>query len=266
MAGQSRIISLERPPVVEVALAIQFAPNTFDHLEIARFTELAAGAGFANVQPQPQLARVFETFSPEPIRIDIQMNPAPRYWLIEASGERLLQIQHDRFGVNWRRMPGGGEYPRYAKLRDLWSEQLAALETLHGSRLDGDLCEVTYVNHMETDGRDVAQITSLFSARRRRQFLPPMERGQVAASWIIPDTIGDPTGRLHLTVGSAVRAQDLVPITVLTLIARGKSLGPGLDGILGFADIGREWVVRAFRELTTPALHRVWGLREEKEA
>jgi hypothetical protein len=44
-----------------------------------------------------------------------------------------------------------------------------------------------------------------------------------------------------------------------TLTARGQPLGTGLAGVLEFLDLGREWIVTGFDELTTPEMHRLWG-------
>jgi hypothetical protein len=69
----------------------------------------------------------------------------------------------------------------------------------------------------------------------------------------------EPVGRLHIAAEPAFRRSDSSPIVVLTLTARGRPLGVGLDGVLAFLDLGHEWIVRAFDSVTTSKMHRIWG-------
>jgi hypothetical protein len=55
---------------------------------------------------------------------------------------------------------------------------------------------------------------------------------------------------------SVVRLKDNAPMFVFDLTARGQ-IGDGTD----FFDLGREWIVRSFKNLTTPEMHQVWGIR-----
>jgi hypothetical protein len=46
------------------------------------------------------------------------------------------------------------------------------------------------------------------------------------------------------------------------MIARGKPLSPDVDGALRFLNIGHEWIVRGFTELTTPEMHSKWDRKQ----
>jgi hypothetical protein len=48
------------------------------------------------------------------------------------------------------------------------------------------------------------------------------------------------------------------PMFVLTLTARGRPIGEGIEGALAMLDIGREWIVRGFASVTTRTMHDVW--------
>jgi len=97
-----------------------------------------------------------------------------------------------------------------------------------------------------------------------------METASINISWQAQDVafrarfpISDPVngffGRLHtVTVQPAKRISDGQPMFLFELTARGL-IGEGSD----FFDIGRKWIVRSFAELTTPAMHEVWGRRKE---
>jgi uncharacterized protein (TIGR04255 family) len=50
-----------------------------------------------------------------------------------------------------------------------------------------------------------------------------------------------------------------------TLTARGAPQGGSDEQILAWFDMAHEWVVRAFRELTTPRMHELWGGRDGRD-
>jgi len=47
----------------------------------------------------------------------------------------------------------------------------------------------------------------------------------------------------------------------LRLTARGAPDTPDLDGVLAWMDVGREWIVRGFADITSPSAHALWQLR-----
>jgi hypothetical protein len=76
------------------------------------------------------------------------------------------------------------------------------------------------------------------------------------AGFPILDNSGAFVGRLHATVQSVMRLTDGAHMFVFDLTARGQ-VGEGT----AFFDLGREWIVRSFKELTTPEMHEIWGMR-----
>lgn len=45
------------------------------------------------------------------------------------------------------------------------------------------------------------------------------------------------------------------------LTARGMPSSPDVEGVLEFADYGRDLIVRTFRDITTDEMHKEWQLR-----
>ena len=41
-------------------------------------------------------------------------------------------------------------------------------------------------------------------------------------------------------------------------------MGPGVEGVLAFCDVGRNWIVAGFEDLTTDLMHSRWGITEER--
>jgi hypothetical protein len=127
-------------------------------------------------------------------------------------------------------------------------------------------CEVTYVNHIisgagwERHG-ELGEILTVWTTRYSDTFLSEPGDIGLRVRYIIPDADGSPLGRLLVGVDPAFRTEDDRPIYVLILTARGRPTSDGIEGAIGFLDVGREWIVRAFTSLTSPRMHEVWGRR-----
>lgn len=104
---------------------------------------------------------------------------------------------------------------------------------------------------------------TIWAARYSDTFLSEPEDIGLGFRYIIPGADGNPLGRLSVSVEPAYRAEDDRPIYVLVLTARGGSIGEGIEGALGFLDIGREWIVRGFTSATSPRMHEIWGRRND---
>jgi hypothetical protein len=53
---------------------------------------------------------------------------------------------------------------------------------------------------------------------------------------------------------------------IMTLTARGFPIRVAetsdIEAAFAFFDLGREWIVKGFKDLTTPAMHKVWGIKD----
>jgi uncharacterized protein (TIGR04255 family) len=191
--------------------------------------------------------------------------PMPRFLLISEDDTELVQVQHDLFALNWRRVEGAG-YPEYDQLRADFVRQLDAFQGLLMEKDKGKLrpnwCEVTYVNHIDAahSGRklQLGEILTLVQDPTHDGALPPQEDVQVGARYLL-DEDERPIGRLLVNAAPAVRTADQVPIWVLNLTTRLRVDDQSLDGALGRLDVGHEWADRAFVALTTPRMHEIWG-------
>lgn len=189
--------------------------------------------------------------------------------MLTETGEELVQVQQDRLVTNWRKnaVPGAA-YPRYESRKPDFIEKLNTLKEFASDSGLGDLsfdqCEVTYVNHIYPcevweEHKDLARV---FRGWSSDYTLRDAEAISVKARHRIDDEAGAFLGRLHIDLDSAyTRAREkkeYTPIFALKLIARGKPTADGIDGVVGFLDIGHEAIVNGFTSITTPEMHRVW--------
>lgn len=268
------LVRFKRPPVAEVALTAQFGEPVIDLAAVGQFAEQVQKQ-FPN-QSQRQAAAPIdpETFdlsptAPPPFRIQFaQEVQLPRLWFESSSSDRLIQLQSDRLAVNWRLLDGDPtEYPHYAELRKVFEAQLKRLRTIvrkSGRDLDVTACEVLYVNPIEPVGKaepgmhpDLASVVNRVSRSPTKAFLGRPEDSQYQARWRIPGPDGQSVGRLYLSAEPAVSdSQD--SIYLVQLVGRTIPTGAQTKAVMEALDLGHEWVVRGFADVTTKAMHKIW--------
>ncbi len=268
------------PPVVEVALSVQFDPLT--ELRTPQIGLLWADyrkRAFSKTEEHPPLDPVIERFGvPTPPRAQFQLlstPPVSRVWFVNAPGTELVQVQQDRFIHNWRKVGDADTYPRYEHVRETFEAELKRFAEFVRSEGVGELrpnqCEVTYVNHVVPGDAwkqhgELGAVVTVFSPRFSDTFLKDPEDARIRLRFVIPDSGGEPCGRLHIAVEPAYPIGGDQPIFVMNLTARGRPDGEGLDGALRFMDRGREWVVRGFASITTSKMHAVWRRQDAHHA
>ncbi len=100
--------SFDRPPVVEVVLSVQFEPLVSLHTPQLGLLWKEFEARFPKTEDQPPLPPSIEQFgrrSMPPVSFSIQEIDGatpPRVWFLNREETELIQVQQDRFIVNWR--------------------------------------------------------------------------------------------------------------------------------------------------------------------
>ena len=120
--------------------------------------------------------------------------------------------------------------------------------------------ELTYVNHIPVgDGWEtLADIGSVFrdlTWAESHDFLPAPEGLQWQSQFRMPNT----SGRLHVKINKGVRRTDSKSLLLCELTARGIDAEKSMSE---WFELGREWIVRGFTDLTTDFAHReLWRRR-----
>lgn len=259
----------ERPPVHEVLLGVHFKA-------IERFGGPHLGLlwgefrpRFGQFQEQAPLVFSLERFGlpepPEPPRLEFLTAIPPRIWFVTDQGTELLQVQQDWFSHNWRKLKDDDEYPRYARLRESFQEELtrlmAFLEREQLGRLEPLQCEVTYVNHIALDnGETLEDLLTVFREEFSDDFFNKPENATISLRFLIPEA-GEPIGRLHIAAVPIVMLKTDTPGVRLTLTARGKPTRDDQGALFEFLDRAHDWIVRGFTSVTTKKMHKKWGRR-----
>ena len=266
---QFALADFENPPVVETVLSSQFEKLTAMQLVHFGLFWRKVQNRFPKTEERPALAPMIESF-PEPVarggRIQfetVEMPAPPRIWMLNDAGTEMIQLQNDRFIKNWRKAGEVAKYPHYEPaIKPAFERDFDAFQSFLAEENLGEIrvnqCEVTYVNHIVSgqgwEHLSEAHRIFTFWNRPAAPFPGDAEDLGVHVRFRIADNQERPIGRLHVDIRPALRATDDRPMYVMSLTARGQ-YGTGFD----FFDIGRQWIVKSFEELTTGDMHRIWG-------
>ncbi len=268
-SGSEKLPEYERPPVSEVVCGVVFAPLTnllAPHLGILweRYKP-----GYSDCQEVLPLPMQLEGESDGQATVELlEMPPLPRIWFIEPDGNRLIQIQRERFHHNWRRKSAEDAYPRHEEVLAVFYKRLETFrDFLSGQRL-GELhlkqCEMTYVNHITSgDGWDsLAKIGDVFpdfawQNRSGRTSGIPM-----GIDWKTVFELPDGMGRLRITIRNATRITDNQPILFFELTARGIGDARTFEEMRSWFEMAHTQIVRTFDDLVNREFQkRIWGRR-----
>lgn len=268
MSSSAPDFGFDNPPIVELVLGVQFEP----------LLELRSGHiglfwsrikdRYPETSDHPPLEPVVETFGrptdPPRFEIRVETTPAPlRSWFLNHGGDRLLQLQRDRFIQNWRRTEAAQKYPSFDRcLADFSQEMYEFRSFLESEKLrpfTPNQCELTYVNHFPagTDWSSHSEIGALLRNWDHDENDLSPEDVKVSIRYRITHK-EKPWGRLHAQLSPKWHILSGNPIYELRLTARGRPLGGNLEGVEEFLKLGHEHARKALVQLTRPELQQAW--------
>jgi uncharacterized protein (TIGR04255 family) len=272
MERQKHLPDFQAPPLTEVALSLQFEPIAgFSFIDLGPLRERFRPP-FERVEYHPPLPPAFETFGLrqgafQSVQVNISAGlQLPRLWLIEPSGNEVLQFQNDRFIHNWRKVGAENVYPRYEHIRARFEEEIEKLAYFLEERKLGPLvpnqCEITYLNVIGNDGSGGDPTPGVIKGwvATSNPHIGDLEDASLMARFTIPGEGGDPIGRV---IAHSTPALDTAgrPVIQFAIVGRGPPSTPTLEAALQFMDVARERVVWTFADLTTEEAHKIWKRR-----
>jgi uncharacterized protein (TIGR04255 family) len=263
--GPKLSVDFRDPPLVEVALGVQFKP-----LLGLRAIELGVlrdrwREEYPTIQEQPPLPPTVET---EPLSapvVQITVGPAlqSRLWFLSEDETELVQLQHDRLNVNWRRLSQDQTYPHYPAVRDRFVQRFRDLASIVSERHLGELLisqvELNYINVVPRALERLGRIDELLAHWQplTSHHLGAPEQARVGMVFRVPE-IGREPVRLHVSVDPGQHPPGRSALLV-TLTVRGAPAGPDVDAALAFMDDAHAHTVRSFIELTSGEAQHEWG-------
>jgi uncharacterized protein (TIGR04255 family) len=251
----------DRPPVVEVVLGVQLRPLQLRAIDLGPLRDIWKDR-YPTVVEQPPLPPTSMTDGNSVMPL-INFGPSPmmRHWWLSTDEERLLQVQQDRFILNWRRRNPSSAYPRYPELRALFEQHLGEFTRFVAAAQAGivqvQLGEVTYINDLGLGG-DPPALDEALSAWGR---VPPHHLGEpedVRFAEVFPISDMPLDTKMYVSLDPQ-RRPDGTRTMILTLTVRGGVEGNTAADALRFLDNARAHIVTSFSEITSESMQARWG-------
>jgi uncharacterized protein (TIGR04255 family) len=257
--NQPPLPEFDDPPVIEVVLGAQFAPiEGFQAPHFGLFWQKVRHE-YPKIETAAPLASAVERFDDSfaedaPFSL-LAVAPLPRIFYIDSTDHWLIQLQPDHLLQNWRKSEGEMPYPRFPAVRQrflaAWTNlrEFCATQGFAPPRINQ--LEVTYINHIPLgmgweSPAEIGRVFNDFHWNASQRFLPPPE----SVGWRMAFALPEKQGRLHVSVRQAIRRSDKTPVLLCELIARGMPTEESEAAIDTWLEMGREWIVRAFADLT----------------
>jgi uncharacterized protein (TIGR04255 family) len=258
-------LNFKSPPIVEVALSIQFRTlskfhaallgevwrefrSDYPHISYANKLEHQIER-FGASQPVPQHRLTFSDF-PE----------TPRAMFASNSNEYLIQVQEDRFILNWRKLEGF-VYPKHERLSQILFKEFERFKRVIGEFDVGDVTpdqiEITNVNHIETAEQSVSKIFDgiLSNVGLSKE---PIEGFNCAFTKLYKRDEQD-VGRIYTQLEKSKRRHDFQDIYVVKITGRAQPKQSNTDAMRDDFSQLRLAINRVFDTVTSSTLHNQWG-------
>ncbi len=253
----------ENPPVVEVALGIQFEPILrLNPIELGSLWEIWREE-LPNYREQPPLPHILESQLSIPATIQIGIgSPLRRYWFLNDAEDQLVQLQNDKLIVNWRKSSNELQYPRYWTIKSNLERKFKEFSEFLEDRALGvikiDQIEATYVNLIETNGNSIGKLENIFRLWNSvdDHHLGAPETVQANIQFFIDKEISGLTKMIvSLTPAPGLDAETKILMTIQVLgTPKTSEFSSALDSL----DAAHIHIVTSFDELTVPSMHEKW--------
>ena len=269
MTMKKNLVEYKNPPLIETVCSVQFEPLAGSSFELGQFWQEVKDE-FPVVKEQPALMNIIEPefLTPQFQSLSIQFDQSPRLFMTTADQVFALQVQRDRFILNWRRINDESTYPRFAKIYPKFEglfEKFSKFVKLQGlGQVVQNQFELTYINivdqknGLEKTTSDRLFVDHMRDAKIAERFLPSPE----SLNWQSSFPLDDKLGRLHINATSAFLTQDLSRGQVMRVDLTARGIGKDRSDASrnDWFDIAHKWIVLGFADIIRLDIQKeCWG-------
>ncbi len=266
---KKNLVEYKNPPLVETVFSVQFEPLSGSSSLLGQFYQ-EVKVEFPSLQDLPPLINIIEPefLTPQFQSLTIQFEQNSRLFMTSEDSSLVLQVQRDRFVMNWRKTENNLIYPRflilYPKFEELFNRFAQFVELQKLGPIKQNQFELTYINIIDkTNGLAKSGVEGLFVDHIRNsdlnnRFLPPAEVMKWQSSFAMESKLG----RLHVGASSAFLNQDASRGQVMRvdLTARGIGDDFSIEGRQAWFETAHKWVVSGFSDvISADVQYEFWG-------
>jgi len=170
---------------------------------------------------------------------------------------------------NWRDTDVGVEYVRFPKVKEEF-DRVDSLFRNYVNKVTGvpvhpASYSLTYVNIIKqgegwSKFDDISDVFPDFAWRGGDRFLPPPSQISCKLDFTLPNGMGNLSAHLQ----PAKLTKENVPILRFELVATSGSLSGKEISLNDWASVAHEWIVQAFKDLSSPSMHNKFWLIEKE--
>lgn len=250
--------SFEHPPVIEVAVGVHFLQLPgLNTVALVRLADTWRDR-YPKIQEQPALPPAAP--AGQMLMFQVQSSPPPqRFWLLTENESFLIQVQHDRLLLNWRKVKEDDPYPRYGQLRqhfsDLWSDFVRYVTSADYGVFQPSLAEVSFFNRIPVSS--ASEVPDIIAALNADWSLEGHLVTSLQIERAILDNAGGQSGQQSIALGYRPEFGGIhLEITSRIGIDAGSS---DSTAILAALDQAHDVDVLTFDQITTESAHTAWG-------
>jgi uncharacterized protein (TIGR04255 family) len=264
-----------QPPVIETVLGVHFHPIqglTAAHFGI--FWKTVLRPDWTRAVEAPPIVEQTERFSDMPswlnispgsvIAVPLSAHSSSRLQISNSTGDRMVQLQSNRFHYNWKRTEG--PYPSYFAVREEFSQQFRHFRQFVEEQGLGQVkpfqWEVTYVDYIPPG-------VLWQSPEDWHKVIPGLLGGRHQDTLRLESVTGDwryeitpKRGRVYINLGLGKPDEKEMPGILLQWTARGPITGESEGALSQGLDLAHDVLLKKFLDVTSPEAHRAWGLKE----
>jgi uncharacterized protein (TIGR04255 family) len=251
--------SFDRPPVVEVAVGVHFLQLPgLTAVALVRLVDDLWRSRFPRIVEQPAAPPLSAPGRVPMMVFQLQTGiPPMRLWSLTEDETLLIQVQHDRLLLNWRKVKDDDPYPRYKRLRgdfaEVWREFCDYVGDRDYGVLQPSVAEVSFFNRVPM--ADAAEISAFV------EVLNPEWRigGQLATAYQLEREITDLLPGGHQNIALNYRPENgHMQLEISTRIDVDTATGE-VSEVLDSLDTAHRIGVLTFDTVTTESAHSAWG-------
>lgn len=268
MSTDTAELYFANPPLKEVSFSIQFEPIEDIHIGYLGLLWNVFRDRYPIVQHADEIAHTIEKFGVLPREVPQQLKflkqlPLPRVMYFSADKQFLIQIQKDRFILNWRNFDTDEcEYPRYTTLKQRFLDELSIFnDFLNKNDLSSpqyNQVEFTYTNHIDSESHIAKEVFNDVIDESRYSPSLELETFDIKLKHLLKKG-NDNIGRMYTSVDLGNRISDGSGVYILKFTTRTHPLEPSLSGAIEVMDIMRNEINNSFSAITTPKMHSLWN-------
>lgn len=269
--AQHSPISYEAPPIVEVAMSIQFDPPkglNLAHLGAFWVTQKDLLPHVRAVQPIATTNEIFgiqRQWLPPSLQLELTDEPDCRLQMTSVDDQWMCQVQRNRLVINWRKR--SAEYPRFgatwARFRSVVGAWQEFLDELSMAPLQSRLWELTYVNRIQNENlwEKPSDWPKIFPGLWGGSFasVEGAELRGFHGQWVWESP--NPPARLYVEPKPVRTAEEpYQDMLLLSLTARGpvESHGSAVDSIEAGICGGHDLIVGTFDKISSEVAKKAW--------